>query len=68
MGALFELLAELIVAITVAALAQFGVSLDGVAARSDQPAIERTVLRTAPQASAAVTEEDCDDAAHLQSA
>ena len=66
MGALFELLAELLVAITVAALAQFGVSVDS---GREQPSIERTVLRTAPQASAAkVAHDDCDEAAKLQSA
>ena len=67
MGALFELLAELIVAITIATLAQIGVSLD--APSVDAPSIQRTVVRTAPpMAPHTVADEDCPEAARLQSA
>ena len=66
MGALFELLAELLVAITLTALAQFGVFTD---AGREQPSIERTILRTPPQAAATkVTHQDCEERADLQSA
>ena len=66
MGALFELLAQLIVAITVAALAQFGVASDGAAGvQQDRPSVQRTLLKAAP---GKVAEQACPEQARLHAA
>ena len=69
MGALFELLAQLIVATTLAALAHFGVA-DGPGARAQQepPSVQRTVLQTERGSPASAVDEDCDEKTGLQSA
>ena len=69
MGALFEFLAELVVAVTIAVFAQLGVSLSADEGRAGpQPSIERTVVRTAPHVAEAVSQRDCDEAPRLRSA
>ena len=71
MGALFEFLAELITAFTVAALAQFGVLGDGSGSRAGEepPSIQRTVLQNgrdaAPRTAAT---QDCEQETRLHSA
>ena len=66
MGALFELLAELITALVVAALAQFGVADQGSAAR--EPAVQRTVLQADSALPGTRASEDCEDRIPLQAA
>ena len=70
MGALFELLAELMIAVTAAALAQFGgAGLFERTAGEEPPAVERTVLHTGrAAASRPAAHQQCPEEARLQSA
>ncbi len=67
MGALFELLAQLIVAAMVAGLAQLGLGVDGSAAgvRQEPPSVQRTLFQAAP---AKVAGQDCPEDAGLHAA
>ena len=68
MGALFELLAELIMIMAAAALAHFGAVGDHRNADGRPPAVERTVLQAGSAvARGAVADKDCPEAARLRS-
>ena len=67
MGALFELLAQLMVALVTAALAQIG-AVEG-SAREEAPSVQRTVLRSGATALPHTTAStDCPEQARLQDA
>ena len=70
MGALFELLAEVMVAVAAAALAHLGAIGAASEARAEQPpAVQRTVLESGTAAvREALFDEDCPEAARLRSA
>ena len=70
MGALFEFIAGLLIAMTASALAHFGLAIGGVErARRDPPAVQRTLLQSDVRpASRGVLLEECDEKSRLQSA
>ena len=61
MGALFELLGELITVVAVAVLAQVGV-LGDAADSEREPSVQRTVLQAGSGLPAAAREQDCEEA------
>ena len=68
MGALFELLAQVLTALAAVVLAQIA---DGsTAARSEPPSVQRTVLQATPRPAprAALENGDCPEKARLQAA
>ena len=64
MGALFEMLTELLAAVVVAVLAQFGVLGDG-AGEAREPSVQRTVLQADSTLPGTAREEDCEEAETL---
>ena len=70
MGALFELLAQIVTALGVALLSQIA-SLDAASGAAERPpSVQRTILRAAPAAAAqtAAAERDCTETPHLSAA
>jgi hypothetical protein len=70
MGALFEFLADVIVAVAVSALAQLGVDGARSAPQQSPPSVERTTLHTerSRPAETAGLPEDCDETAAYHAA